>query len=89
MVTTHASLLLRIKNRSDAEAWSEFHALYAPLLYRYARRRGMGREDAEEVRDQCIEVISRKIKDFDYDKEKGGFKNWLYRIASGKVVDHL
>ncbi len=89
MITTHASLLLRIRNRSDAEAWKEFHALYAPLLYRYARGRGLAREDAEEVRDQCLEVVSRKIADFDYDKQKGGFKNWLYRIASGKVVDHL
>ena len=89
MVTTHASLLLRIKNRSNAEAWEQFHALYAPLLYRYARGRGLAREDAEDVRDQCVEAISRKIGDFDYDKEKGGFKNWLYRIASGKVIDHL
>ena len=89
MPTTRASLLLQIKDRSNAEAWSEFHALYAPLLYRYARGRGLARENAEEVRDQCLEVVSRKIKDFDYDKEKGGFKNWLYRIASGKVIDHL
>ncbi len=89
MVTTRASLLLRIKTRSDTGAWNEFHALYAPLLYRYARGRGLAREDAEDVRDQCFEVVSRKIGDFDYDKQKGGFKNWLYRIASGKVIDHL
>ena len=41
MVTTSASLLLRLKDRSDAEAWSEFHKLYAPLLYRYAQGRGL------------------------------------------------
>ena len=89
MTTTRASLLLRIKNRSDAGAWAEFHKLYAPLLYRYARSRGLPRQDAEEVRDECLEVVARKIPRFDYDTEKGSFKNWLYRIASGKVIDLL
>lgn len=89
MTTTGTTLLARLKNRSDAKAWAEFHALYAPLLYRYARSRGLSREDAEDVRDECLEVVARKIGDFEYDKEKGGFKNWLYRIASGKVIDLL
>ncbi len=89
MTTTRATLLARLKNRSDTEAWSEFHKLYAPLLYRYARGRSLSREDAEDVRDECLAVVARKIADFEYDKAKGGFKNWLYRIASGKVIDLL
>ena len=72
MATTRASLLLRLKDPTDAEAWSEFHKLYAPLLYRYARRRGLSRDDAEEIRDQCLEVVTRKMPTFEYDKEKGG-----------------
>src|SRR5438477_10246714 len=89
MNTTRASLLLRIKDRSDAEAWKDFQELYAPLLYRYARARNLSREDAEDVRDECIAVVARKIAAFEYDKAKGGFKNWLYCIASGKVIDLL
>ena len=89
MTTTRSTLLARLKNRGDAEAWSQFQKLYAPLLYRYARGRGLSREDSEDVRDQCVEVIARKIKTFQYDKEKGGFKNWLYRIAHRKVIDLL
>ena len=89
MATTRGSLLLRIKNMNDREAWQEFHALYAPLLYRYARRRGLSRADAEEARDQCLEVIARKMPAFEYDKEKGGFKNWLHRVVDNKVVDLL
>ena len=87
MATTRASLVLSLKNRSNAEAWSEFHKLYAPLLYRYARGRGLPRDDAEEIRDQCLEVVTRKMPTFEYDKEKGGFKNWLRRVADNKVVD--
>jgi len=87
--TTRASLLIRVKNRADGCAWEEFHQLYAPLLYRYARARGLDHQDAEEIRDECLLIIARKIGAFEYDKRKGGFKNWLYTIASGKVIDLL
>src|SRR5262245_42824412 len=89
MTTTRASLLLRIKDLRNAEAWSQFHDLYAPLLQRYSRARGLSREDAEDVRDECIAIVARKIGDCEYEKARGGFKNWLYCIASGKVIDFL
>lgn len=89
MDTTRGSLLVRLRDRSDDQAWRDFRTLYAPLLYRYARARGLGREDAEEVRDQCLEVVAREMPDFEYDKQKGGFQNWLRRIAGNKVIDLL
>lgn len=89
MRTTRVSLLLRVKDPTDFKAWNEFHGLYAPLLYNYARSRGLTYSDAEEIRDQCLEVIARKIGAFEYDRAKGGFKCWLYRIASCKVIDML
>jgi RNA polymerase sigma-70 factor (ECF subfamily) len=76
-----------VKDAQDADAWRDFHRLYAPLLYRYARRRGLCREDAEEVRDQCMEIVTREMARFDYRKEKGGFKNWLRRMVENRVID--
>lgn len=89
MDTTRASLLIRIKNARDTLAWSEFHDLYAPLLYRYARARGLSHEDAEDVRSTCYESIVRQIPHFDYDKQKGGFKAWLRTMVNRRVVDLL
>lgn len=89
MRTTRASLLLRLKDHSDAQAWEEFYAVYSPLLYQYARARGLSREDSQEVRDQCLEVVVRKIGTFQYDRKKGGFKSWLRRVTANKVVDLL
>lgn len=87
MRDTRATLLLRVRDPGDEEAWSEFHGLYAPLLYQYARQRGLASADAEEIRDQCLLIVAQKIGSLEYDREKGGFKNWLRRIAEGKVVD--
>lgn len=86
---TRSTLLVRIKDHADDQAWREFHNLYAPLLYRYARGRGLPQSDAEEVRDQCLEVVTRRIATFNYVRERGGFKNWLRRIADHKVIDLL
>ncbi len=87
MNTTRATLLIRIKNPRDTEAWAEFHDLYAPLLYRYARARGLSHEDAEDVRATCYETIVRQIRKFDYQREKGGFKAWLRTFVNRRVVD--
>ena len=89
MNTTRTSLLQRVKDYADRTAWAEFYKLYAPLIYRYARARRLPRAEAEEVRDQCMEVVTRKIVSFDYSRSKGGFKNWLRRLANSKVVDSL
>jgi len=87
MNTTRATLLFRLRDRGDESAWTEFYAVYAPLLYRYARARGLSERDAEEIRDQCLEVVVRRMPDFEYDPTKGRFKAWLHRIVAGRVVD--
>lgn len=86
---TRPSLLLRVRNREDAEAWEEFYELYAPLLYNYARASGLNHNDAEEVRSQCCEALVRQIPTFEYNRQKGGFKAWLRTMVSRRVIDRL
>jgi RNA polymerase sigma-70 factor, ECF subfamily len=38
---TRPSLLARIRDQRDTEAWSQFAAIYSPLVYRFVRRRGL------------------------------------------------
>ncbi len=89
MSTTRPTLLSRVRDSGDARAWEEFYAIYAPILFRFSRSQGLPSDEAEEVRDQCLEVLARKIPSFDYDRQKGAFKSWLFRIARGKVIDQL
>jgi RNA polymerase sigma factor (sigma-70 family) len=89
MTTTRVTLLQRLRDRSDASAWEEFHELYAPLLEGYARAFGLSPADAQEVRDQCLEVLVRRLPSFEYQRARGRFKAWLHGIARGKVIDGL
>lgn len=87
MTTTRRTLLHRVRDPGDRAAWEQFFELYAPLLEGYARAHGLARDDAEEVRDQCLEVLTRKLPSFEYRRERGSFSAWLHRIARAKVID--
>jgi len=86
---TRQTLLQRVRDPGDREAWNEFFELYAPLLEGYARAHGLGRSDAEEVRDQCLEVLAKRLPDFEYERRRGSFQAWLHGIARGKIIDLL
>ncbi len=86
---TRVSLLLRVRDSSDEQAWREFYELYAPLLYAYARAHGLKHEDAEDIRAICCETLVKSMKNFDYEKSKGGFKAWLRTMVHRRVVDRL
>jgi RNA polymerase sigma-70 factor (ECF subfamily) len=87
--TTRKTLLQRVRDNTDSQAWEQFFALYAPLLESYARALGLSPCDAEEVRDECLALITKRMPAFEYERSKGSFKSWLYRLAHGKVVDLL
>jgi RNA polymerase sigma-70 factor (ECF subfamily) len=89
MTGTRQTLLQRLRDPGDRGAWEEFFELYSPLLEGYARAHGLSRADVEEVRDQCLEVLARKLPDFEYERSRGSFQGWLHRLARGKVVDLL
>ena len=85
--TTRPSLLIRIRDRQDADSWAEFFDLYSPLLYAYARDRGLNHEDAEDIRASCYETIVKRIGEFEYEQQKTGFRAWLRTMVNRRVVD--
>ena len=89
MDTTRKTLLARVRDPQDQEAWAEFFDLYAPLLMRYAQALGLSRDQAEEIQGECLEVVARKMRSFEYDRARGAFKAFLFRLVRGKVIDQL
>ncbi len=89
MDPTRPSLLIRVKNKNDTEAWLEFFELYSPLLYAFARERGLGHEDADDIRASCYETIVNRIGEFDYSEENTGFRAWLRTMVTRRVIDLL
>ncbi|MFH1417663.1 MAG: sigma-70 family RNA polymerase sigma factor [Planctomycetota bacterium] len=85
METTRASLLVRIKDRHDTEAWRMFDAIYRPMLYRFSVSRGLDHAQAEDVVQQCMVAVNSHINSFEYDPRKGRFKGWLRTMVNNRI----
>jgi len=89
MEPTRGTLLERVRDRKDQEAWIEFVRLYRPLLCRYARRRGLPRDDAEDVAQECFDVLLRRMPDFRYAPRRGKFKNYLFKLVTSRISNRF
>jgi RNA polymerase sigma-70 factor (ECF subfamily) len=86
---TRKSLLLRIKNWSDEGSWSEFSKIYEKLIYETAMRSGLRTVEAQEVVQETLLTVAKKIAGFDYDPNVGSFKGWLLQITRRRIIDQL
>ena len=80
-VTTRLSLLLRIRDSQDAQSWSDFVHLYAPIVYRCCRHAGLQDADASDVTQEVLTSVLESIGSFEYDRKIGRFRGWLKTIA--------
>lgn len=85
--TTHSSLLIRLRDARDEEAWSQFVRLYAPLVYRYARRRGLQDSDASDVAQEVLRAAMHDAGNLDRIHRRGSLRSWLFTVAHHKVYD--
>lgn len=89
MIETSPTLLARVKDRTDHSAWSRFDGLYRPLVARWVRASGVPRGDVEDLaQDILIAVVKAIGNGFEYDREKGKFRQYLSRSVRTKVIDY-
>lgn len=85
LLTTKKTLIFRIRDPSDSEAWERFVEIYGPLVYRFGRRKGLQDADATDLSQTVLTEVAQCIDRFQYDASVGRFRNWLMVIARYKL----
>ncbi len=86
---TQESLLARVQGRGDEAAWQDFVAIYRPVVYRLARKRGLQHADAEDLAQRVLMAVSRAIGSWEADAARGPFRCWLATIARNAILNAL
>ena len=86
---TRHSLLVRIRDARDNQAWSQFVDIYAPLIFRFARRHGLQDADAADLSQDVLRTVVRAAPQLDYDPTKGSFRGWLFTVVRNRLRDWI
>ena len=89
LVPTRQSLLERLRDLDDHASWQEFFDTYWKLIYCAAIKFGLSDQEAEEVVQETIIGIARKMETFHYEPETCSFKGWLMHVTQRRIIDRL
>ena len=86
MLTTSLTLLDRLRQANQPDAWDRFVRLYAPMLVLWAKRQGLQDADAADlVQDVLLKLISVLPS---YERREGSsFRGWLFRVTTNQCRD--
>jgi RNA polymerase sigma factor (sigma-70 family) len=83
---TRPSLLIRVRDPADGDAWQQFVGLYEPLIYRFARKQRLQDADAADLTQVVLQEVSQAIRRLDYDPRRGSFRGWLFTVVRHQLA---
>ena len=86
---TGSVLLLLLDNPTDADCWNAFVDRYAPKIYGWCRQWRLQEADAQDVTQEVLARLVRKLRTFTYDPHKGTFRGWLKTLTHHALCDYL
>jgi RNA polymerase sigma-70 factor (ECF subfamily) len=86
---TGSVLLLLLSNPTDRECWNAFVDRYAPKIYGWCRQWRLQEADAQDVTQEVLALLVRKLRTFTYDPHKGPFRGWLKTLTHHAWCDYV
>src|SRR3984893_8062536 len=83
MTKTPSSLLERLREPFEPEAWGRFVSLYTPLIYSWGRRVGLQEQDAADLVQEVFVTLLQVLPTFKYDRHRS-FRRWLWTVTINK-----
>jgi len=89
LAATRRSLVDRLQNWEDRKHWQEFFDTYWKLIFSAARKSGLTEVEAQEVVQETIITVAKKVGELRYDPARGSFKGWLLHITRWRIADQF
>jgi RNA polymerase sigma factor (sigma-70 family) len=89
LLATRRSLVDRLANWDDQRRWQEFFDTYWKLIYSAAQKSGLTDSEAQEVVQETVITVAKKIDKLRYDPALGSFKGWLLQITRWRIADQF
>lgn len=86
---TRRTLISRLRDWEDKESWEEFFETYWRLIFSVALKAGLTNTEAEEVVQETVISVAKKMDSFQYDPERCSFKGWLRHVTRLRILDQF
>jgi RNA polymerase sigma-70 factor (ECF subfamily) len=89
LLPTRRSLLDRLRDWEDQASWREFFDLYWKFIYSVGIRSGLTDQEAEDVVQETVLSVAKKMPEYVYDPARCSFKGWLMHVTRLRIIDQL
>ncbi|HZR19863.1 MAG TPA: sigma-70 family RNA polymerase sigma factor [Verrucomicrobiae bacterium] len=85
-IPTRQTLLGRLKRWDDQASWRDFFETYWRLIYAAAIKSGLNDAEAQDVVQETVIAVAKKIETFRYDPAVDSFKGWLLYLTRKRIA---
>jgi RNA polymerase sigma-70 factor (ECF subfamily) len=82
---TSQSLLFRLRDSGDHQAWAQFHERYAPMIEGWCRH--WFPRETDDMVQEVFKLLTERLKSFEYQPEKGRFRGYLKTVTNNLMCD--
>jgi RNA polymerase sigma-70 factor (ECF subfamily) len=88
-MVTRRSLVDRLADWRDQKNWNEFFETYWKLIYSVAIKAGLTDAEAQDVVQETVITVAKRVDGLKYDPARGSFKGWLLHITRWRIADQF
>jgi RNA polymerase sigma-70 factor (ECF subfamily) len=89
MQTTQWSLIVRLQDPRDQEAWMTFSENYHAAIMQSLLRKGLMQQDAEDIAQQVMMSVANTLSKRPHDPDRAKFRTWLERVIRNAAINAL
>jgi RNA polymerase sigma-70 factor (ECF subfamily) len=80
--STSLTLLVRVQDRDDHDAWGRFSQIYGGMIGRWLRCQHVQASDADDLGQETLVVVLQELPKFQHNGRPGAFRRWIRLILA-------